>query len=71
MDRSLASEFRVSLKRLLVFRLQGVPSVLAVGNSSVPAGHWVHHDGVVYTPLTLPTDAMSTHQQRQRQAAAP
>ena len=29
-------------------------------NSSVPSGHWVHHDGRVYTPLTVPSSDDST-----------
>ena len=32
----------------------GAPTVVPPGNSSVPAGHWVHHDGKVYTPIETP-----------------
>jgi hypothetical protein len=32
----------------------GKPTVVAEGNSSVPAGHWVHHDGMVYAPVATP-----------------
>lgn len=35
----------------------GAPTVVAAGNSSVPAGHWVHHDGKVYTPIEIPQAA--------------
>ena len=33
----------------------GAPTVVPPGNSSVPAGHWVHHDGKVYTPIDMPS----------------
>lgn len=32
----------------------GAPTVVPPGNSTVPAGHWVHHDGKVYTPIETP-----------------
>lgn len=34
----------------------GAPTVVSEANSSVPIGHWVHHDGKVYTPLATPTE---------------
>lgn len=32
----------------------GAPTTVPLGNSSVPAEHWVHHDGKVYTPIKTP-----------------
>ena len=38
----------------------GAATPVSVANSSVPSGHWVHHDGRVYTPLTVPSSDDST-----------
>ena len=38
----------------------GAATPVSVVNSSVPSGHWVHHDGRVYTPLTVPSSDDST-----------